>query len=185
MAEQSTPNPIELYEAASQRARQVIAGVKESQLSDPTPCADWNVQALRDHLVGGPSLGYGMLAGLGRQPAPEAATPQDSYQEGVARFTAEARKAGALDQTLEAVGGMSGAQFMMTLFMDTFIHSWDLAKATGQDTNLDGGLASVIYEAWQPNMDGLRASGRVGAAVQVPEDASVQDKLIAMMGRQP
>lgn len=185
MTQQSAPNPIELYEAASQRASQAIAGVKDSQLGDPTPCAEWNVQALLDHLVGGPSRGYGMLAGLGRQPAPEAATPQDSYQEGVSLLTAEARKPGALDQTLESVGGMSGAQFMMTLFMDTFVHSWDLAKATGQDTNLDAGLASIIYEAYEPKMDGFRASGRFGPAVEVATDASIQDKLIAMMGRQP
>ena len=69
---------------------------------------------------------------------------------------------------------------------DVLLHTWDLARATGQDETLDAvevermlaGMAS-IDEAM------LRNSGHYGPRVEVSDDASAQDKLIAFIGRQP
>ena len=70
--------------------------------------------------------------------------------------------------------------------MDALIHTWDLATATGQDPSLDPELVDACIAMFLPEMpERGRASGLVGAAVDVPEDASPQSRLLAAMGRQP
>ncbi len=74
---------------------------------------------------------------------------------------------------------------MMGSFMDTLIHTWDLAKATGQNTDMDPALAEACYTAFAPQIDGYRGPETFGPEVTVPEDASIQDKLLGIMGRKP
>ena len=86
---------------------------------------------------------------------------------------------------------MTRGEVIMMPFLDLLIHSWDLAKGTGQSTTLDGGLLEVCYNALGPQMDGFRgmqcSDSRhfLGPAVQVSDNASLQDKLIGLSGRQP
>ena len=71
-------------------------------------------------------------------------------------------------------------------FMDALIHTWDLATATGQDASLDPELVDACIAMFLPDMpERGRASGLVGPAVDVPDDASPQDRLLAAMGRRP
>jgi uncharacterized protein (TIGR03086 family) len=68
---------------------------------------------------------------------------------------------------------------------DVFMHTWDLARATGQDEALDPATCRELYEGMLP-LDGmLRASGQYGPRTPVPEDADVQTKLLAFIGRRP
>ena len=70
--------------------------------------------------------------------------------------------------------------------MDNIIHCWDLAKATGQDTKLDPQAVEVSYQMFVHDaLDQGRTSGFIGPLVSVPEDATMQDKLIAYSGRHP
>lgn len=68
---------------------------------------------------------------------------------------------------------------------DVFMHTWDLARATGQDETLDPQRCAIMLEGMQPLDDVLRSSGQFGPKVQVPDDADVQTKLIAFIGRDP
>jgi uncharacterized protein (TIGR03086 family) len=68
---------------------------------------------------------------------------------------------------------------------DVFLHTWDLARATGQDERLDPEKCAVMLEGMLPLDDVLRQSGQYGARVDVPEDADVQTRLLAFIGRQP
>jgi uncharacterized protein (TIGR03086 family) len=68
---------------------------------------------------------------------------------------------------------------------DVFMHTWDLARATGQDETLDPEKCAVMLAGMQPMDEILRASGQYGPRVEVPEDADVQTKLIAFIGRDP
>jgi uncharacterized protein (TIGR03086 family) len=68
---------------------------------------------------------------------------------------------------------------------DVFMHTWDLARATGQDERLDPVRCAELYEGMLPLDDLLRASGQYGPKVEVPEDADVQTKLLAFIGRDP
>jgi len=69
--------------------------------------------------------------------------------------------------------------------VDVFMHTWDLARATGQDDRLDPGLCAVLLAGMEP-IDGLlRGSGQYGPRVEVPEDSDAQTRLIAFIGRDP
>jgi uncharacterized protein (TIGR03086 family) len=68
-------------------------------------------------------------------------------------------------------------------FIDVLIHGWDLAKATGQDTTLPADLVEACFDVVEPQRDILAASGMFGSVVQVPEGASRQTELLALLGR--
>ena len=68
---------------------------------------------------------------------------------------------------------------------DVFMHTWDLARATGQDETLDPEKCAVMLAGMEPMDDVLRASGQYGPRVEVPTDAQVQDRLIGFIGRDP
>jgi uncharacterized protein (TIGR03086 family) len=68
---------------------------------------------------------------------------------------------------------------------DVFMHTWDLARATGQDETLDPQRCALLLEGMQPLDDVLRSSGQYGPKVDVPDDADVQTKMLAFIGRSP
>lgn len=68
---------------------------------------------------------------------------------------------------------------------DVFMHTWDLARATGQDDRLDPDECATLLAGMESMEDVIRASGQYGARVPVPEDADVQAKLLGFIGRDP
>ncbi len=66
---------------------------------------------------------------------------------------------------------------------DVFLHTWDLARATGQDERLDPARCARMLEGMEPLDEILRASGQYGPRVEVPQDADVQTRLLAFIGR--
>ena len=68
---------------------------------------------------------------------------------------------------------------------DVFMHSWDLARATGQRYDMDADFAADLLAGMQSIQDVIRGSGQYGEAVPVPSDAPVQDRLLGFIGRDP
>lgn len=68
---------------------------------------------------------------------------------------------------------------------DVFMHTWDLARATGQDDRLDPGFCAELLAGMEPMEEVLRSSGQYGPRVEVPADADVQTRLIGFIGRDP
>ena len=68
---------------------------------------------------------------------------------------------------------------------DVFMHTWDLARATGQDDRLDEERCRVLYEGMRPLDDVLRQSGQYGPKVAVADDADWQTRLLGFIGRRP
>lgn len=68
---------------------------------------------------------------------------------------------------------------------DVFLHTWDLARATGQDERLDPDRCAVMLEGMLPMDEVLRGSGHYGPRVDVPDDADAQTRLLAFIGRNP
>jgi uncharacterized protein (TIGR03086 family) len=71
------------------------------------------------------------------------------------------------------------------LGLDMLIHGWDIARATGQDETMPEEEVTRVYADAQSLADSLRMGGVCGPEVQVPADASEQDKLLATLGRTP
>jgi uncharacterized protein (TIGR03086 family) len=68
---------------------------------------------------------------------------------------------------------------------DVFMHTWDLARATGQDETLDPAKCAELLAGMEPLDDVLRASGQYGPRVELPEGADVQSRMLAFIGRDP
>lgn len=68
---------------------------------------------------------------------------------------------------------------------DVFMHTWDLAVATGQDPALDEDHAHVMLQGMRPMEDAMRASGQFGPPVPVEADAPPSEQLIGFIGRDP
>jgi uncharacterized protein (TIGR03086 family) len=75
--------------------------------------------------------------------------------------------------------------YITELSSDLAIHAWDLARAIGDDDRLDQDLARYLYEWILPHADALSGSGAYAPARSVGEEASPQDRLIALSGRDP
>ena len=68
---------------------------------------------------------------------------------------------------------------------DVFLHTWDLARASGQDDRLDPDFCAHLLAGMEPLDDVLRASGQYGPRVPVADDAPAQDRLVGFIGRDP
>ena len=68
---------------------------------------------------------------------------------------------------------------------DVFLHRWDLARATGQDETLDPDKCAEMLDGMLPMDEVLRQSGHYGPRVEVADDADVQTRLLAFIGRTP
>ena len=90
------------------------------------------------------------------------------------------------EHDLPHIGRMSLEQAIDMIYTsDVFLHRWDLARATDQDETLDADKCAVMLEGMLPMDEVLRQSGQYGPRVHVPDDADVQTKLLAFIGRTP
>jgi uncharacterized protein (TIGR03086 family) len=91
-----------------------------------------------------------------------------------------------VEHDLPHIGRMTLAQATDRIYTsDVFLHRWDLARATGQDETLDPAKCAAMLEGMLPMDDVLRQSGQYGPRVDVADDADVQTKLLAFIGRRP
>ena len=198
MTQQTLANPVVLFEKATRQVSQVLSGIAQEQLDAPTPCTEWNVQDLLSHLIGGVEMVIDCLAGKLSDIAPGSSASSYSaetramglaqgYGAVVAQALRAAQEPGAMDHSIDTpIGEMPCAVFLSISSMDQFIHAWDLARATNQDTTLDPAMTEAVYGMCVPDMaDQGREAGVIGPAVQVPHNASRQDQLLAYLGRQP
>jgi len=190
---QSKPNPIELYESAVHFMQPIIAGVKPSQLTASTPCTEWNVQALLNHNIKGAQYVQGIITAGPAKVNPmevSGALPREgaaaAFSSGTAAVLAALKQSGALEKVVTTpLGQMPVSQFIMFPILDIFVHKWDLAKATNQNTSLDASLSQVCYNVVQMAAEQGRKMGVFGPEVKVPISATIQNKLLALSGRKP
>jgi uncharacterized protein (TIGR03086 family) len=174
----------------------IVGGVRQDQLGGPTPCPDYPVAALVDHLVG---AGWRAVA-LGRGESPTAAEfPHIELVDApdqLRRAGKEAEVAWEDDARLAATVTMpwgetyDGETIVNMYLAELAAHSWDLAAATGQLDRLDARLApnalNAAHAMLKPEYRDLMSKGNpFGAEVDAPPDASEWERFAAFMGRQP
>lgn len=197
----STTEPLSIFEKAANRVSEIMAGVRQDQAADTTPCTEWNVRDVMNHVIGGAEVLAGSLEGnipegVGGVSAvssysgeTEVAKLAQAYGNEAGRAIAAARQPGAMNASTPG-GMMTVPQFLIAMAADHIIHGWDIARATDQDDTLDDDVVQAAYGMMtSPEgsmfVDMGRQMGFVGQAVTVPDDARLQDKLVALMGRQP
>jgi uncharacterized protein (TIGR03086 family) len=177
-------DPIELFRRATEHATRVMDAVRPDQLAAPTPCTEWSVQDLVDHMVG--STEYLLASLAGRDPVPPTGTGAADYRTGVARVLDQLAAPSVLERTCTSPLGFEWTvgQAVAGTFMDNLVHTWDLATATGQDATLDAELVAACTALFFPTMPEMgRAGGLIGPAVEVPADAPPQVAFLAALGR--
>lgn len=178
---------------AVQVAADVLAGVEPGQLDDPTPCTAWPVRELVNHLVGGSyffaaAIESGEFAADGPPPPDFAAGDfVGAYSVGTAKLAAALQSPDAPPERVSVpFGEFSGADFVGIATTDTLAHAWDLARATGQSTDLDPELAGRVLAA-APDLipDAWRGDDPAPFRPEqpAPEGATTADRLAAYLGR--
>ena len=173
----------------------IVENVTPDHYERATPCAEWNVRALLNHLLSVLVLAEALFtdsqpaADVGPGLVPAADLIGDdlvkSYRVGVERLLA-AGDDDAINRThTTPLGDMPGPVLAGSIALDVAVHGWDLATATGQDPTLDPDLADrVLGFARQAITDETRAP-RIGPELPVAGDASATDRLVAYLGRRP
>jgi uncharacterized protein (TIGR03086 family) len=180
-----------LHRQAIESTRTIIAAIGANQWSNPTPCADWNVRDLVNHVVTG-NLWAAELAN-GRNIA-DVGDRLDGDQLGDSALQAfddsasAAIDAFATPGALEAAcavsyGPVPGATYAGHRFIDVLVHGHDLAVATGQKPALSMHLVEAAWEIIEPQLSGLQASGMFGSAPDHPPSSEPQRRLLEALGR--
>jgi uncharacterized protein (TIGR03086 family) len=175
------PDLLDLYERASTWTASKVAGATE-RLDAPTPCDDWDVATLMNHMLD--TQRYFAGAARGKDPSPPSPNPpQLMGDDPVSDFDAaraEVLNAYRAPGVIEKTGPSLGIAFS-----DQLLHGWDLAKATAQDATMPEDLPEAAFEMIHGRFTDDQRKGVFKLEVKVPANASAQDKLLAYTGRHP
>jgi uncharacterized protein (TIGR03086 family) len=181
-----------ILERSFASTRTVLVNVTPAELELPTPCASWDVRALINHLVGGTRY-FAESVNTGTHPEREPVdyTAGDlvaSYDDGVAQAVAAFAAPGALERMITLpFGTLPASVFIGIASTDAFGHGWDLARATGQSTDLDSDLAAELLERARASLPetfrGPDGRAPFGPIVEAPASAAAADHLAAFLGR--
>jgi uncharacterized protein (TIGR03086 family) len=180
----STLDELTVADATLAVCQQVLRGVTPADLTRPTPCTEYDVAGLVDHLVGSMrTLAGAVGVDIGRSDA----------------GTVEARVADAGQQTMEAWHrhGLDGQHSMVKLggnempatfaasilSVEFLVHAWDLAVATGAQVTTSDEVVGFVRERAENLIPPGRARGAFAEAVEVGAGASALDRLVAFSGR--
>jgi uncharacterized protein (TIGR03086 family) len=181
----------ELHRRALAAFADRAADIRSDQWTAPTPCADWDVHALVNHIVNENRWTVPLLAGAtidevgsGLDGDLLGTDPIGSLESAVARAEAAVAQPGALNRTVHlSFGDTPAEEYAWQLLADHLIHAWDLAAAIGADTRLDLDLVQACAGWFAGREDLYRQAGAIGARIPVPEDADDQERLLATFGR--
>jgi uncharacterized protein (TIGR03086 family) len=187
---------LEMMRRVLGETQRVVDGIDAAQLDQPTPCSDWDVRAVLNHVTGGADMFatcvndgaisderlVELLAGdnLG-------ADYKHSYEAAAKRaLSAFEQPDSAAKMVTLPFGEMPAGVAMRIAIFDVTVHAWDLAKATGQSTALDPEVLGAALDVGRQMIgQEMRDGGMFGPAITVPDNAPLQDQLAAYAGRQP
>ncbi len=172
----------------------IVAGVRDDQLGDATPCVGMTVAALLDHLVGLTAAfrGAAEKAPQGAGPRADAADLAPDWRtrlpEQLETLAVAWRDPAAWDGMTEIAGlTMPAVEVGVVALNEVLLHGWDLAVATGQEYRADPASvqACLDYGAEFAQAAPQARDQMYGPVVPVPDDAPAFDRLLGQAGRDP
>lgn len=175
------PDLLDLYDRGSAWAVETVSGAT-AKLDAATPCAEWNVRILLNHMLD--TQRYFLNSARGEEASPPSPTPPEMLSADPASDFRKSRndmlaaysESGVIEKTGLSLG---------IAFSDLLLHTWDLARATGQDATMPEGLAEADYGLIHGKFTEEQRKGIFKPEVPVGQDASAQDRLLAYSGRDP
>lgn len=153
-----------------------------SKLDARTPCDQWDVRTLLNHMLD--TQRYFLGAARGEDVSPPAPSPPQLLGDDPVGAFERTRndmlgaygEPGVIDRTGPSLG---------IAFSDQLLHGWDLATATGQDATMPEGLPEAAFEMIHGRFTDEQRKGIFKPEVEVPPGSSAQVKLLAYTGREP
>ena len=189
-------DPIDQLERARAWTGSIVAGVHKEDLHEPTPCSEWDVSRLLDHLIADIDTFNRVASGepldLLTSIRPDTvqnegrATPDTgaAFEQVAERARELWSRPGAIEQTYKTSRSeLPGTGLFNIFLIEMLVHGWDLAKATGQPTEMPAALAEAELAFTTKMMKDKRMGFE--QPVAVPDDASATDRLVAWLGRNP
>jgi uncharacterized protein (TIGR03086 family) len=175
--------PLDQLDMLAPLLGRVVGGITPDQLDRPTPCRDFTVGQVLEHMIGGAT----MFAAAYRGAAPADPELDDllaGFGPALDDLGAAIHEPGALDRTVAApFGAVPGDTFARFVVLDGLVHGWDLATATGQPYEPPAELVAAVDEFAHQALDALRDGDTFAGAVTPPADASPIERLVAYTGR--
>ncbi|MFG1619586.1 TIGR03086 family metal-binding protein [Nonomuraea wenchangensis] len=171
-----------MLRGAAQRTADLVTSVPEEELGRPTPCSEFDVRGLVNHMEWAVSL-FESVAGGGGFP------PQKDYTgdfpERAERMLIAWDKPESWEGVSEAMGGLPRTVIAHMALTDLVAHGWDLSRATGRGYEVEEATAARLL-AFARDMAPIgRARGAFGEEVAVPQDAPALERFLGLIGRDP
>lgn len=185
-------NSFEALECAREEFDRRLRLVGTDDWNRATPCSEWSVRDLANHVVGG-CLRYTMLlhgANPDRTNATRAldhlgADPVGSFVVVADEMDAAFREPGALTRIVHHPAGDCSGQVLIEMrVLDWAIHGWDLARALASDEALDPDLVELLWDIASATVPDLRPFYKM-ADGSLPADVALQSRLLHLTGRRP
>jgi len=179
---------------STENFERLLDQVTEAQLALPTPCEDWLVTDLLNHVTRGSEMAAALVAGASQAEATgflSMEPPSEPIEECRRALGAQLRALTAADDLDQVVHHLVGDVPVRQLFDfrigDLVLHAWDLARGIGADDTLPSDLVAHAYGALQPmeaiiGQIGIFGTGPSGT---LDADADLQLKLLDLTGRRP
>jgi uncharacterized protein (TIGR03086 family) len=184
-----THTPSAEHRLVAGRFTELVRGARPDVWDQPSPVEAWRARDVVDHLVGWLPGFLEAGAGVRLPPGPSAEDdPVAAWQVHVDAVQALLDEPGTHDLVMRNphIGELPLDEAIDRFYTgDVFLHTWDLARATGQDATLDAERCAVMLAGMEPLDEVLRQSGQYGPRIPVGDDADVQDRLIGFIGRDP
>lgn len=167
--------------------------VGDAQWGDDTPCTEWRVRDLVNHLTSEHLWVPWLLRGATLEEVGDrfdgdvlGADPVRRWEEASAASREAFHSPGALAGSVHTSAGLTPAEeYAEQVTMDLTVHAWDLARGVGADDRLDEDLVARVYRDVEPQADAWRVPGVFGPRVRVADTAPLQDRLMGLLGREP
>lgn len=190
MSEDVEPADMEaLITEAARAAQPVIDGIRDTDLDAPTPCAEYTVRDLANHLYQ-VVVNFQDLAG--RKPVDWSTTPDaladPGWRRGFAGEAAALAAAWGAPGVLDGVSpgfGMPQTVVAHMAVLDLTLHAWDLARGTGREFVPAPRAVDALRGFVDDMAPTARQMGVFGEEVPVPEDAGAFERVLARSGRDP
>lgn len=188
-------DPFKMLARARTQFQHRLDAVNADQWALRTPCDEWDVRGLINHVVTADTTTVRLLNGATREATVAmigvdhlGADPLGAYARSAEAQAAAFGVPGALERIVpHPAFDMPGSQLLDFRVGDTLLHAWDLARAIGVDEQLDGGVVEFVWLSLSPLGELLSTTGAFGAGGSgaLDDNAPLQRRLLDLSGRRP
>ena len=175
-------------ERADEQLRRIISQVSPAQGGLPTPCSEFDLRALVNHIVYDVQAFAATISG-GQRGSPDVDLLGDdwlqAYSSSADTLLSAWRRRGTGGTFTSRLGELPATWALGQHTGDLVVHAWDVAQATGRTQELDPELAEAALAWGRENLKPEYRGQAFGPEIQVPETAPVYDRLAGFFGRQP